>query len=755
MLKWCFRNVFFSTMVIVLFLFSLNTVAAANPFESLTELKTLPELEKIKKDQNAILEQLINNKDSLKENHKKISTDLLQLIDEDFLLPGQTKEELQRQMQNLKQFRLEPNQQRGAMNENNELVYVYIYLTPSAETCIVDKYAWEITDRDEYNHLVVAWVEVKNLEALASDNAVQVIRTVIPPRVNKGSVISEGDILHNADQVRTLFGQDGTGIKVGIISDGVDNWTTARNSGDLPADLTILSNAVGGDEGTAMLEIIHDLAPGAKLYFHDCGNNKVAFNKAISNLVAVGCKVVCDDIGWISEPFFEDGIIARHVAYVLAQNNIIYVSSAGNDAQSHYQGRYYNQGDGFHDFSEGSSDFKNVYIEIKPSETIQVVLQWDDKFGSSSNDYDLLLWNPSLELLEKSTNPQTGGSDPIEWIEYTNNTNYTIDALVDVYKYSGNSKTLEVFLYAGTTYTNNLYPGDSVFGHPAVPGAIAVGAINSPDPTQIASYSSRGPVTIRYPSKETRNKPDVCGIDGVRVTGAGNFPSTFYGTSASAPHVAAIAALLQAQYPEKTAAEIRSLILSKAVDLGNPGFDYIYGNGRADALRSVRGGDVSPPAYKSTTISGTNKIVTLTFSENLVANTANLKEAVTFAADGTTFAPLGTGDTVSLSNNTLVLTLSTALTGSTNKIRLAANSLKDAAGNVLTSMVTTEAIQAEILGDLNGDNVVNITDLLWMAQYIGIKQGDDDWENVKKADLNNDESIDILDLIQVAEYIGA
>ena len=74
---------------------------------------------------------------------------------------------------------------------------------------------------------------------------------------------------------------------------------------------------------------------------------------------------------------------------------------------------------------------------------------------------------------------------------------------------------------------------------------------------------------------------------------------------------------------------------------------------------------------------------------------------------------------------------------------------------MLTSMVTTEAIQAEILGDLNGDNVVNITDLLWMAQYIGIKQGDDDWENVKKADINNDESIDILDLIQVAEYIGA
>ena len=108
-------------------------------------------------------------------------------------------------------------------------------------------------------------------------------------------------------------------------------------------------------------------------------------------------------------------------------------------------------------------------------------------------------------------------------------------------------------------------------------------------------------MTIRY--RQKRNKPDVCGIAGVRVTGAGGFYSTFYGTSAAAPHVAAIAALTWAQYPEKTAAEIRALLLSGAVDLGVPGFDYIYGTGRADALNCIQTEDSTPPAYQVAAIS--------------------------------------------------------------------------------------------------------------------------------------------------------
>lgn len=59
--------------------------------------------------------------------------------------------------------------------------------------------------------------------------------------------------------------------------------------------MNILSNTFGGDEGTAMLEIGHDLAPGAELYFHDCGEDLIAFNQAIDELIAAGCNIICDD----------------------------------------------------------------------------------------------------------------------------------------------------------------------------------------------------------------------------------------------------------------------------------------------------------------------------------------------------------------------------------------------------------------------------------------------------------------------------
>ncbi|OPZ74583.1 MAG: Extracellular serine protease precursor [Firmicutes bacterium ADurb.Bin456] len=744
----CFHRILSFIFTIFLF-FSFNTAAAAVFLKSPTELVTPSELEIGNINRWAVQEQIKNKKDSFKESHKKISTDLLQLIDKDYSLPGQTRENLLSQMQKLKQFRLETSPKRGTASGPGELVYVYIYLAPGAETRSVDKYAREITGRDEVNHLVVAWVEIKNLETLASDDAVRTIRTVMPPRVNTGSVTSEGDSIHRSDLVRAWFGQDGAGIKIGVISDGVDNWTAARNSGDLPAGLKVLSNKTGGDEGTAMLEVIHDLAPGAELYFHDCGNNKVAFNQAITNLADAGCSIICDDIGWVREPFFEDGIVASHVASMVTGKNILYISSAGNDAERHYQGRYYDGGDGCHDFSEGSSDFKNIKIRIPRGVEITVVLQWDDKFGASSNDYDLYLWNSSSRLLGVSCLKQGEGSDPLEWITWTNDTASAVNACLEVYKYSGNSSNLEVFIYSGEVDARNVIPGDSVFGHPAVPGAIAVGAINAREPSRIASYSSRGPVTIRYPLPEIRNKPDICGIDGVRVTGAGGFPSRFYGTSAAAPHVAAIAALTWAQYPEKTADEIRGIILSGAVDLGAPGTDYIYGAGRADALNSILGGDTVPPAYLGAALSGDRKKVTLIFSENLTANTDNLKDSVTFAPDGTTFAPLGVSDCVTLSKNTLVATFGTALAGSRNKLRVAAGSIKDAAGNILTSTVTTEAIKAWVKGDLNGDGAVDLTDFLLLVQYTGIKQGDAAWESACLADVNNDLVINILDLLEI------
>jgi subtilisin family serine protease len=131
-------------------------------------------------------------------------------------------------------------------------------------------------------------------------------------------------------------------------------------------------------------------------------------------------------------------------------------------------------------------------------------------------------------------------------------------------------------------------PGGSIFGHTAVPGVFAVGAINASDDglNTIAPYSSRGPSRIDYPSPSLIPKPDVASIDGVSVTGAGGFSTTFYGTSAAAPHVAGIAALLQSV--GATSNQVKQALVSGSVDLGAIGRDLTFGHGRTDALEAFK-----------------------------------------------------------------------------------------------------------------------------------------------------------------------
>lgn len=555
-----------------------------------------------------------NVKSSLTDAQKKLSTDVLQLLDTRFLPQGQNMETHKMQMKKSGQFRpagsVSPKLDRRVVV--NDLVYVYIYLKPPAGTRTIEPYVWEVTDMDDKNHIAVAWVEVKDLEKLASLEAVRTIRTVMPPLVMTGLVTTEGDEIHRTYDVRTKHRQSGSGVKVGIISDGVDHWTDARDSGDLPAGLNVLSNTHGGDEGTALLEIVHDMVPDADLYFHDCGNNRLAFNGAIDALVTAGCDVICDDVGWIAEPFFEDGIIASHLTTVLvAYSNIIYVSAAGNAAQRHYQGDYLDSG---YDIISSWGDYwdihdKFLYVNMPQGGGVTVILQWNDQFDYSNNDYDLFLFNTSdWAALDYSINLQYGGGcDPLEWVSYINTGSSTIVAEIDVGNWNGiaETKTLEVFIYPSNgawVYADNVVHADSIFGHAAVPDAIAVGAIDASDPDNIEFFSSQGPVTISYPALVSRAKPDLCGIDGVTVTGAGGFPRTFWGTSAAAPHIAAIAAQLRGAYPSKTGAKIRTMMYDSAVDLGDPRYDNVSGYGRADALDAIGDGFKPIPEFATIAI---------------------------------------------------------------------------------------------------------------------------------------------------------
>ena len=294
-------------------------------------------------------------KEGMTEAEQKLSTTMLQLTNSKYLPDGMSQNDLISQMKDMDQITQMPIVNGTDGSASGFEVYVYIKLNEGENLIVLEPYISRMVDEDADIGLAAAWVDQSELSNIAALDAVHSIREVTAPVFDTGSVTSEGDAILQADDVRAQTGTDGSGIKVGIISNGVDSMSSAVATGDLPSDVTVLSNAIGGDEGTAMLEIVHDLAPGAQLYFHDAGDNVIAFCNAIDALVSAGCDVICDDVSWVTEPFFEDGTIAQHVDAMLTATDVVYVSSAGNYANKHYQGAFYNDGSNYNDFSEGSA----------------------------------------------------------------------------------------------------------------------------------------------------------------------------------------------------------------------------------------------------------------------------------------------------------------------------------------------------------------------------------------------------------------
>ena len=414
------------------------------------------------------------------------------------------------------------------------------------------------------------------------------------PITAEGRVMTTGDQIMGCDALRA-HGITGTGIRIGVISDGVDGATAAQTSGDLGWVYTIRDD-LGGGEGTAMLEIIHDIAPGATLYFHDSGKDSSEFIGAIDALVAAGCTVIVDDISKMYQPYFEKGEIAAHLENLTATRRLIYVTSAGNFGVAHWQGPVRINNEGLQDFSGTGYDHPYLYANVPNGATLAVYLQWDEPFGSAADDFDIILvdsatqeplWN---EPLRTSVRPNRS-SDPCEVFVWTNQDGNDLDYDVEIQVRhngsAGNARNLEMYThldYWDAMRPDNLIASDGIFGHAAVPDVITVAAVNANAPDTIEPFSSHGPSTILFPTYSIIQKPDISAPDFVNVTGYGRFGSPFPGTSAAAPHIAALCALVWSARPDLSPADIRSALYASAVDLGEPGYDNVYGWGRADAV---------------------------------------------------------------------------------------------------------------------------------------------------------------------------
>ncbi len=441
--------------------------------------------------------------------------------------------------------------------------------------------------------------------------------------------VSEGDVTHRANLARSTFGVTGAGVKVGVLSDGVDSLASLQASGDLPAVVTVLPGQAGaGNEGAAMLEIVHDLAPNAQLYFSTGGGSPAQMAQNILDLRAAGCDVIVDDIRFFTETPFQKGqapsvisttgagLVIEAVNTVTA-DGALYFASAGNagnknDGQSGtWEGDFADGGavgapitgtGTLHDFDPGAplTAFDQVTAAANPPRPAN--LFWSDPLGASSNDYDLFELNAAgSAIVSASTNVQSGTQDPYEELGVAAAVN---DRLVIVKRTGAANR----FLHLGTnrgrlligtqgeTRGHNSSPGATAFGVAATPAVGPYpGVFSSTD--DVETFSSDGPRRYFYNANGTAitpgnfsstggqvlNKPDVTAADGVSCAAPGFNP--FFGTSAAAPHAAAIAALVKSS--GGTAADVKAALISTAIDIEAAGVDRDSGAGILDAFAAV------------------------------------------------------------------------------------------------------------------------------------------------------------------------
>ena len=458
------------------------------------------------------------------------------------------------------------------------------------------------------------------LSALGASAGLPTLRYMLPDWMvtNTGSVTSQGDAAFHADDARTLFGVDGTGVKVGVMSDSYDCLHGAaadKASGDLPATVTILKEGpcpFGADEGRAMMQIIHDVAPGAELLFYTAFRTDFGYAKGIHALADAGATVIVDDVGSLFEPFFQDGAIAQAVDEVAAQG-VAYFSAAANMGHDAYDSAFRDGGSAspgtFHDFDPGAAVDTTQRVTVAPHDDALFILQWDDPSllvpgdtQSPQTDLDFRALTTTGNPITESALPNIEAGIPIEIMDVPNNSANPKSVDLQIIKTAGASpKHMKwVAISHGLGIAEFDTASATSFGHPNAAGAMAVGAANygeTPEfgqtPPLLESFSSRGGIPVLLSptgfaeTPQVRQTPDFVAPDGGDNTFFGadtdstNQPN-FFGTSAAAPHAAGAAALALDKLSTATPADICNAFATSAVNMGAAGYDSDTGHGLID-----------------------------------------------------------------------------------------------------------------------------------------------------------------------------
>ena len=442
-----------------------------------------------------------------------------------------------------------------------------------------------------------------------------------------------------ANAARSQFDVDGSGTKVGVLSDsfnslggqGSDVVTSNLPGPGNPCGRTtpvqVLQDFGGADEGRAMLQIVHDLAPGADLAFATAFTGELGFASNIRQLAANGADVIADDILYFAEPMYQDGPIAAAVDDVTAQG-VDYFSMAYNSNRI-VGGRNVNSweatayrptgcpaalpaGGDCMDFNPGGGGGDNTFqVTAASGASIRLSLGWAEPQQGVTDDFDFYALNAAgTTVLASSTDNNAVTGKAFEFLGLSPNALTTFQLVIrrapgdtgtPAIKWINSDNAGAGFTGATPTEYNSSNStdtfGPTIFGHNGAAAAQTLAAVPFNNPNTVENFSARGPVTYYFQPADGVNpapplgapqpvsKPDVAATDGVQNTFFG-FNDRFFGTSASAPHAAAVGALQEEANPDLSPTQIYAAQRSTAVSVGAFG-PLEVGSGLIDAQAAI------------------------------------------------------------------------------------------------------------------------------------------------------------------------
>jgi hypothetical protein len=376
------------------------------------------------------------------------------------------------------------------------------------------------------------------------------------------------------------------------------------------------------------MEIVYKIAPDADLTFATGDNGgSIQMAQNIRDLAEISkCRIIVDDISFDNDGPFQDGPLGRAVNDVTAAG-VLFISAAGNTGSK----THLTSGTWEGDFADGGADSAfgtgqlHQFDQGKTFATLtkqarKVALYWSDPWFDSTNKYSLYIDIVRKQRRVSLTNAffpwqffdaskVLVGGMPLDCPGHPGVSCLDVGDKIRVKKEDGSNALalhLDTFRGAIDVGTNG-----STYGHSATDNALTVAAVPVPtSPTRaftggsnvkVDNQSSDGRRRMFFKPDNTAitpgnflfatnggrllDKPDLAAATDVKTTlppGTLSQPTglnPFEGTSAAAPHVAAIAALILSYRPNLTPAQVRQILIASALDIEKAGWDEVSGHG--------------------------------------------------------------------------------------------------------------------------------------------------------------------------------